>query len=289
MSDRAALLEAALDSLPEGIVLEGMEGEVCFWNRAAEAITGYAGGEVMGRHLPEPLAMLLKEDAPLETGHGTLVRVKHRMGHDVPAVVHLLALCDAMGEPMGAAAIFHPAESLDALPHGAENEDSGGEGHEDLEERLAAEFDEASREGLPFGLLWIAVDQGQALRRTHGANACDAMLIKVERALRQGLRPGEELRRWGDEEFLVMAHERNAGMLATHARTLAGLARTADFRWWGDRISITVSIGAAQVEPGRGETPAELLQRAREAMVVSVHAGGNRVTPMPGSETCLPL
>jgi chemotaxis protein MotA len=30
---------------------------------------------------------------------------------------------------------------------------------------------------------------------------------------------------------------------------LAGLARTADFRWWGDRVSLTVSIGAAQADP----------------------------------------
>ena len=52
--------------------------------------------------------------------------------------------------------------------------------------------------------------------------------------------------RWGDDEFLIVAHERSAEMLASHAQTLAGLARTADFRWWGDRVSLTVSIGAAQ-------------------------------------------
>ena len=27
-------------------------------------------------------------------------------------------------------------------------------------------------------------------------------------------------------------------MLAAHAQMLAGLARTADFRWWGDRLSL---------------------------------------------------
>ena len=72
------------------------------------------------------------------------------------------------------------------------------------------------------------------------------MLDKVRHALAQGLRPAEEMSRWGDDEFLVVAHEHSAEMLAAHARTLAGLARTADFRWWGDRVSLTVSIGAAQ-------------------------------------------
>ena len=37
MIDRAELLEAALDSRPDGIVLLGVDSEVVFWNRAAEA------------------------------------------------------------------------------------------------------------------------------------------------------------------------------------------------------------------------------------------------------------
>ena len=49
MRDRTELLESALDSLPAGIALFGMEGEVVFWNRVAEAITGYAGTEMLGQ------------------------------------------------------------------------------------------------------------------------------------------------------------------------------------------------------------------------------------------------
>jgi GGDEF domain-containing protein len=68
-------------------------------------------------------------------------------------------------------------------------------------------------------------------------------------------------------------------MLAAHAQMLDGLARTADFRWWGDRISITVSIGAAQADPSDAtETLIQLLKRAREAMEASSREGGNRVT-----------
>ena len=42
MSDRAELLEATLDSLPEGAALLGENCQVVFWNQAAQAITGYA-------------------------------------------------------------------------------------------------------------------------------------------------------------------------------------------------------------------------------------------------------
>jgi diguanylate cyclase (GGDEF)-like protein len=110
------------------------------------------------------------------------------------------------------------------------------------------------------------------------------MLDKVEHALAKGLRPAEVVGRWGDGEFLVISHERTLEMLAAHAQVLAGLARTADFRWWGDRISLTVSIGAAQADPC--ETLAQLLERAQGAMTASLHAGGNHITSAARRRAC---
>jgi GGDEF domain-containing protein len=124
------------------------------------------------------------------------------------------------------------------------------------------------------------------MRRTHGASACEAMFTKVEHALAHGLRPAEHLGRWGEEEILVVSHERSQAMLAMHAQVLAGLARTAEFRWWGDRIPLTVSIGAAQAEIG--SPLAELLQRARAAMQASHCAGGNHITEAPEGHSCSP-
>lgn len=107
---------------------------------------------------------------------------------------------------------------------------------------------------------------------------------KVWRALAQGLRPTEQMGRWNGTEFLIVAHERTAPMLLAHAQKLVGLARTADFRWWGDRVSVSASIGAAQASRAAGETLAHLLACAREAMETSMIAGGNRVTVAPCSE-----
>jgi diguanylate cyclase (GGDEF)-like protein len=110
------------------------------------------------------------------------------------------------------------------------------------------------------------------------------MLEIVAHSLGNGLRPTDELGRWGEDEFLVIAHERASEMLIDHAQTLAGLARTADFRWWGDRISLTASIGAAQAV--EGDLLAALLARAQAAMEASVHSGGNHVTHAAGGLTC---
>lgn len=288
MTDRAELLEAALDSRPDGIALLGLAGEVVFWNRAAAAITGYAGLEILDRPIPASLDSLLYDsallgDLPLGTAlpanHGTLVHVRHKLGHILQTLARRVVLRDGLGERIGTAVVFHPAGTLDALPHGEfEEDDAAEENRTEFEERLQAGFEDFARGGSPFAVLWISVDQGPELRKTHGVAACHAMLDKVRRALAQGLRPTEQMARWGDNEFLVVAHERSAQMLVTHAQTLVGLARTADFRWWGDRISLTVSIGIAQAGYGAADSLPELLQRAHEAMETSSRAGGNRPT-----------
>jgi PAS domain S-box-containing protein/diguanylate cyclase (GGDEF)-like protein len=289
MTDRIALLEAALDSLPDGIALIDGSGLVVFWNQAAEAITGYTAGELLARPAPETLSPLLLETAPSEeleiatpdSCRATLVRLHHKLGHELPVIARTVVLRDGLGEHIGATAVFHPVEPLDALPHGESSDYAGDASQADFEDRLGLEFDNFERGGSPLGILWIGVDQAAELRKTHGAGACHAMLDKVQHALARGLRPGEEMGRWGADEFLVIAHERSPEMLATHAQTLAGLARTADFRWWGDRLSLTVSIGAAQAVPGRDRSLAPLLALAREGVETSMSAGGNRVTFAP--------
>ena len=295
------LLEAAFDAVPEGVALVGLEGEVVLWNQSAQSITGYAAIDVLSRQLPEGLEALIEEASGEGVAAGAsrraLVRTRHKLGHAVPVIARYLVLRDGLGEQIGAAALFHPAESLDALPHGESSDDAGAdEAREEFEERLQTEFDDFKRGGPPLSVLWIGVDQAEELRKTHGASACNAMLEKVRHALVHGLRPAEEMSRWGDDEFLIVAHERSAEMLASHAHTLAGLARTADFRWWGDRVSLTVSIGAAQAGGDGTETLAQLLGRARQAMETSSRTGGNRTTvaaaddaaPPVEERTCLP-
>jgi diguanylate cyclase (GGDEF)-like protein/PAS domain S-box-containing protein len=296
MADRTELLEVAMDSIPEGVALLGVEGQIVLWNRSAEAITGYGSADLLSRQAPEPLEPLLtagarlvniEPDAGGQLGHRTLVHASHKQGHDVPVMARYFVLRDGMGGRIGMAVLFHPADNLDALPHGENSQ--GGDvkaSQAVLEDRLASMFGDFTRGGLPLGVLWISVDQAAELRKTHGAKACEAMLDKVERAMSNGLRPAEEIGRWGDDEFLILSHERTPEMLATHAQALAGLARTADFRWWGDRATLTVSIGAAQAE--QEESLAELLERAKTSMITSFQAGGNHTTSTPRRHACSP-
>jgi len=291
MTDRTELLESALDGLPDGIALMGVEDEIVFWNQAAEETTGYAAMELLKKPLPADLEELTPAWRPEDmqpgwspnASRGSLIRIRHKWGKELRAMARPLVLRNALGERTGTAVVFHLVPELNALPHGlTDASEESGDGQKDFEERLREEFEVFTRGGGSLGVLWVIVDQARELRRTHGAGACAAMMEKVRIALTHGLRPDEEIGRWGEDEFLVVSHEHSQQALDAHGRTLVGISRTADFRWWGDRVSITVSMGAAQAR--ENETLTQLLERAQAGLISSVQAGGNTVTSATGGE-----
>jgi diguanylate cyclase (GGDEF)-like protein len=210
-------------------------------------------------------------------GSPTLISMNHKLGHRVSGMLRKVALRNMSGESTGTALLFYPVEETDALPHGETGDGAGIERSQaEMEDRLDAAHHQWATSRMPFGLLWITVDQARSLRRTHGRDACEAMLRTVEQTLLRQMKPAEIIGRWGNNEFLVLAHERTPELLLEHARRLVGLARTADFRWWGDRVGLTVSIGASHAL--EGDTLQSLLNRASQAMQASQYAGGNHVT-----------
>ncbi len=314
MTDRVEMLEAALDLVDGGIVILDVQSSVVLWNKSAATLTGYPAQDVIHRPCPAGLYhidethqsgvfsaikerthdaaacasqscaaaslenMLGSEEQIADSGQSpTLVSMVHRLGYSVPGMLRKAVLRNSFGDPTGTALLFYPVEKVDALPHGELGEDADIErSQSDMEDRLDAAHHQWITAQIPFGLLWMAVDQAQSLRRTHGHDACEAMLRTVEQTLLRQMKPAEIIGRWGNNEFLVLAHERTCEQLVDHARRLAGLARTADFRWWGDRVGLTVSIGASHAS--NGDTLQSLLNRARQAMQCSAYGGGNQVT-----------
>lgn len=282
MADRADIVEAALEVYREGLALIDRGGRIVFWNRVAEAITGYPAVRVVGATAPRPLEALA--NPPSASGEGDsvanplnrslLIHVQHLRGHDQALWVREFVLRDTTGQRIGTAAVFHPAEMSAALPHGDTSGDAEvAESETAFQDLLETEYESFQKGETAFAVLWISVDQLFQLRRSHGARACEAMLETLERTVANALRADEEVGRWGDDEFLVLLRETGEESLLKRAKVMAGLARTTGFHWWGDQIRLTVSIGAA--EGCAVESLPDLLLRAQGAMRSSFHAGGN--------------
>jgi diguanylate cyclase (GGDEF)-like protein/PAS domain S-box-containing protein len=295
MADRTELIEAALESFPQGVALLDEERNVVLWNRAAAEISGFAAIDLVGHSVPNSFWPLLNflasggaDKAPgSQPAQGLLVHLHQGKEDSIAVMARGRPISTADGRQMGTAIVFHSMDSLKGLPQGETGEEIDVAASQDeLKECLESMYEDLGRGGPAFGILWITVDQAHELRRTHGQGACSSMLERVGRSLGQGLRTGEHMGRWGEDEFLVVSREQSRENLTAHARTLAGLARITDFRWWGDRITITVSIGAATADwPG---SLMDLLERARAAMLTSFHAGGNQTTQAPEVHSCLP-
>jgi len=308
MSNRVEILEATLNFIEEGVAVFDGRSNLVFWNSFAEAMTGYSSEEIL-LYQPEDLFDAENDcrnidgtgstirtmqrihtacsdgTSCLEAGSQTeedqhrpaLASMRHKLGHSLPVMLREKRLGIPLDDPLGKAFLFYPVEATDSLPRG----DCGGDlvierSQTDMEDRLDAAHHQWLTSRMPFGLLWMTVDQGPSLRKTHGKDACEEMLRTLEQTLFRQMKPGEVIGRWGCDEFLVLAHERTTELLLERARRLTGLARTADFRWWGDRVGLTVSIGASQAAGGK--TLQSLLDGARQAMQASEYSGGNGVT-----------
>jgi diguanylate cyclase (GGDEF)-like protein len=288
MSCRVELLEATLNHMEEAVVILDEQTNVLFWNKAATAFTGYPSQDVIAHPFPDLYRIdAIHSDRPAAAAPSpqlespTLVTMSHKLGHSLPGMLRRIALQDALDAPSGEALLFYPTEELDVLPHGDSAHRLDVERSQaDVHDRLEAAHHQWLTNRLPFGLLWITVDQAEALRVSHGSDACEAMLRTVEHTLTRQIKPAEIIGRWGDNEFLVIAHERTPENLIEHSQRLAGVARTADFRWWGDRVALTVSIGISIA--AEGITLQSLLNNARSAMRAALYAGGNQATEARG-------
>ena len=282
MADRRELIEAALDNYPEGIALTNAEEQVVFWNRTAESISGFPSQEMVGRPLPWAVERSMDagrgcdaQDGRIRAERGVLLHVQHKQGSDLNALVRTQVLRDGLGVRIGSFVAFRDAAQSNTLPHGKIAADSdAGATQARVEERVEELFNEFTRRAVPFGVLWITVDQARSCARRMARAPARPCWRRWSARWRNGLRPGEEMGRWGDDEFLVISHERTG---RDAGGSCAGAGRSGPH----GRLPLVGRPRIAHREHRRGagrsgdETLAQLLERRTGAMQSSIHAGGN--------------
>jgi diguanylate cyclase (GGDEF)-like protein len=135
---------------------------------------------------------------------------------------------------------------------------------------LEALHQRAQRGGHGYALLMVDVDHFKAINDRHGHAEGDRVLQRVAQGLREGLRVGDVIARWGGEEFCVLLPR----IAASDAHALA--ERMADRIAADDEPRVTVSIGVAEVQAGL-ESAEQVLRRADAALYRAKEAGRNRV------------
>lgn len=141
-----------------------------------------------------------------------------------------------------------------------------------LDEILQHEYNQFQRYGTPFSVMILDLDHFKQVNDDHGHLTGDQVLITLTQRLRDDIRKTDQIGRWGGEEFLIVCPNTPLDQAGILAEKLAVRVRESSLP---ERISMSVSIGVAQIEPGLN--PDQLVEQADSALYQAKNAGRNRV------------
>ncbi|HHN74441.1 MAG TPA: diguanylate cyclase [Acidobacteria bacterium] len=145
-----------------------------------------------------------------------------------------------------------------------------------LEQVLQREVARAKRHRRPLSVLMLDIDHFKRINDEHGHPAGDAVLRSMAEVIAGRLRIHDFLARYGGEEFTVVLPETDAKGARIVAESLRERVEEYPFRYQGETIPVTISIGYAALDQ-EDAGAANLLRRADDCLYRAKNAGRNRV------------
>lgn len=286
-----------IDGLSDGLYIVDQNRRIVLWNKAAERISGFSSSEVVGRscsenilcHVDESGCNLCDSGCPLLATivegvvHEGEIFLHHKNGHRVPVFVHITPLSDGRGRVIGGVETFCDNSSkqvnalrlkeleklalLDALTQLANRRY--------LDRELDARLEEMNRYGIPFGVLFMDIDNFKRVNDDFGHETGDRVLRFVAATFNANTRPFDLYGRWGGEEFVGIVRNVSPGNLKHMGQRLRRLVEKSFLVAAGGELRVTISIGATMALPS--DTISSLLDRADALMYQAKAAGRNRL------------
>jgi diguanylate cyclase (GGDEF)-like protein len=144
-----------------------------------------------------------------------------------------------------------------------------------LMESLEREIPRARRHERPLSLVMFDIDHFKSINDTYGHLAGDYVLKELASVAKSRLRPDDILGRYGGEEFAVILPETDAHGAAAIGEELRRLVESHVFTFEGERMRVTISLGAAQLQEGWDVL--NFIKLADEKLYEAKRGGRNRL------------
>ncbi|NWD85806.1 diguanylate cyclase [Pseudomonas sp. K5002] len=144
-----------------------------------------------------------------------------------------------------------------------------------FQDRLKAEMIRVKRASGALSVIMFDIDHFKRINDGYGHLAGDKVLKIIATVLRKRLRPNDFIARFGGEEFVLLMPNSSLSDALAVGETLRAAIQACPFHFKGEPVTITVSMGMAQFQPGERSDLA--LKRADEALYRAKAAGRNQV------------
>jgi len=292
------LYEKIIHEFDDAVYFVDAKRKITFWNHAAEEITGYKAKDVIGtycydnllKHIDDCGNKLCHDGCPL---HATLedrnkretkVYLHHKEGHRVEVFVKTVVIEDSEDNLIGSAEIFstvnkqfYNMEIIENLKEIAYRDQlTGLYNRHYLEKYIKIMLEEFHLLNKPFSVLFMDIDNFKIFNDTYGHDLGDDVLKLVARTIENSTRETDIAIRYGGEELIVLCGNLGKDNLEKFAEKIRVLISNSYIEYEGEKLSVTVSIGAATVRDT--DTVADIIKRSDELMYQSKNNGKNTVT-----------
>jgi diguanylate cyclase len=144
-----------------------------------------------------------------------------------------------------------------------------------IDEAMEREISVVRRRGAPLCVALLDIDNFKQLNDTFGHRAGDEALQHLTSVIRDDLRPGDTIGRYGGEEFIILLPDSTEEQGIEIVSRLQRALTKRFFLTGNSRLLITFSAGVSQMLAD--ETSAQAIDRADRAMYAAKRAGKNRV------------
>ncbi|GHA82077.1 sensor domain-containing protein [Cognatilysobacter bugurensis] len=288
------LLRRAVESAHNGIMIaDARESDlpIVYMNRAAEAITGYAAAEVLGRNCrflqgddrEQPGLDALRQALVEAREARVLLRNLRKDGSLFWNDLQIAPVRDERGTLTHYVGVLNDVSERqryeERLAHRATHDElTGLPNRMLLEDRLKQAILASQRYGRGTTVVFIDLDDFKLVNDSLGHGTGDAALVEVAERLQAAVRDTDTVSRFGGDEFVAVLTEQSADAspLDVIRRIAATLARP--MHVGGVTHTLTASIGYCRY-PDDGDDPETLLRHADLAMYQAKRHGRNRAMP----------